>query len=106
MSNYLREWKKFLTEEYELTVNPNDYANFQVFKKDFKKAMKNKAFFESFMETFLRLVIKEFFNDVLSQDDRRKLFRDVKLNSDNPNINFINKEIENESLKNQKINKR
>ena len=92
MSNYLTEWKKFLTEEYEVTVNPSDYENFADFKKDFFIAMKNKPFVESFMDALMRLEFRPFIRS-LPEEDRKALFRSVKINSFVPNISFVQNKI-------------
>ena len=92
MSNYLTEWKKFLTEEYEVTVNPSDYENFADFKKDFFIAMKNKSFVEAFMDALMRLEFRPFIRS-LPEEDRKTLFRSVKINSFVPNTSFVNEKI-------------
>lgn len=92
MSNYLTEWKKFLTEEYEVTVNPSDYENFADFKKDFFIAAKNKAFIESFMDALMRLELRPLIRG-LSEEDRKDLFRSVKNSSFVPNISLVNEKI-------------
>ena len=92
MSNYLTEWKKFLTEEYEVTVNPSDYENFADFKKDFFIAAKNKAFIESFINALMRLELRPLVRS-LSEEDRKALFRSVKISSFVPNTSLVNEKI-------------
>jgi hypothetical protein len=93
MKNILTEWKNFLLkEEYEVTVNPNDYESFADFRKDFFVAMKNKPFVETFMDAFMRLELRPFVKN-LPEEDRKNLFRNVKLNAFVPNTSFIQNKI-------------
>ena len=48
MKQLLNEWRRFLKEEYEVTVNPSDYESYAEFRKDFEIAAKNKSFIEVF----------------------------------------------------------
>ena len=92
MKTILKEWKSFLKEEYEVTVNPSDYENFADFKKDFFIAAKNKAFIESFMDALMRLELRPLIRG-LSEEDRKDLFRSVKNSSFVPNISLVNEKI-------------
>lgn len=92
MKQLLNEWKTFLKEEYEVTVNPNDYENYTQYRKDFEIAAKNKTFVESFMDALMRLELRPIVKS-LPEEDRKLLFKNVKESPFLPNFKLINDEV-------------
>lgn len=92
MKQLLNEWRRFLKEEYEISVNPSDYENYSEFKKDFELAAKNKAFIEVFLDALVRLELRPLMRS-LSEEDRKILFRNIKINPFIPNINLIDMQV-------------
>lgn len=89
MRQILTEWRRFLKEEYEVTVNPSDYESYAEFKKDFELAAKNSAFVQVFLDTLVRLELRPLVQS-LSEEERKTLFKDIKMSPFVPiNRNFI-----------------
>ena len=89
MKQLLKEWRRFLKEEYEVTVNPSDYESYAEFRKDFEIAAKNKSFIEVFLDALVRLELRPLMRS-LSEEDRKILFKNIKMNPTIPNFDLIN----------------
>ena len=94
MSNYLREWKSFLLEEQEITINPADYeGDYPSFRPAFEETVKkSRAFVQAFLDVLVRIELRPLMRS-LSEEDRRKLFTHVKTLGHVPNVQFIKDKI-------------
>ena len=77
MSNYLREWKKFLTEDQEIKLDPNQMGIIEFRDKFAELCSQSKSFVELFLNAVIRLELRPFIRS-LSEDDRKAIFRTAK----------------------------
>jgi hypothetical protein len=87
---YLTEWKNFLLEEQQITINPADYeGRYSDFRKDFEEAVKkSRGFVQSFLDVFVRIELRPLMRS-LSQEDRKALFNHIKALGHIPNFQFV-----------------
>lgn len=83
MKQILTEWKRYLFEATEMSLNPADFENnYNEFSKKYTELIVDNAFAELFLSTLMRLEVKPLVRS-LSSGDKKTLFTAAKMDFPN-----------------------
>ena len=94
MKTILNEWKSFLKEEQQITINPADYeGDYPSFRPAFEETVKkSRAFVQAFLDVLVRIELRPLMRS-LPEEDRKKFFMHVKMLGHVPDVQFIKDKI-------------